>query len=1331
MVIQIQIRRGTAAQWTAANPVLASGEIGFETDLKRIKIGDGVTAWAALAYFSSGAGGIHGNEMHTSVFVTDADIIAAVSAHSALSTGVHGVGAGTVAKVTDIAVDANLSAAAQKAVTHYTKAISTGIITRGVISINGGDNTRVDITAGTSLYVDDSDPLNPVIDILSWGAQTLLPPALDTANRLWIGISRSAPGAGAIVFSQEFTPSEKRTIAVLGRVWSNGSTTIEGVGQYATPSWGIGKTLEDLMVTLGSMNRTGNVFSAHGGDLLLNKSAGTSFRFAAGSGTDMNSPNVHTDAALTALAEYHYHVCQDGTGVTSLEVDIDPDNYDNAGVKTAVPAGKFTLQRVYYFPKSGVVDIGYGQAVYDTMDEALLSVNAEIFTISEQHRLTLYGSILRAWVIVKQGAGDLAVLVDARIITPSSITGNTSTTLAESQKLFTNVLSTGILMGGTLSINGGDQSLFDITAGAGVVVDNYTNPLAPTKTLVTWGAQTGLSTPYLATDSWSTVMINSGGVISFTNIWPGPADRRDYIVIGWVDHVDNVLIDFAYTEPYYNCDIQSQISDAIEAGFPIFNVNGNVFSANAGLTITKNAGELFDWNSNYVNSKKNPHILSVGTVAPVTFVYYYRDGGTGWVNDGTPTTAIDPDNYDDDSGTLAAVPAGKWTIQVIGFYPIMDAYDIQYGQTYYDTAVAALAAVNNTIEINPYNSSDQFRCWLIVQKGATDLTDPAQALFVEIPKFGLGLGNASLGGGGGGIAVNIGGNTAGTPAVISSGTVSFMGGNNITLSQNGQSVTISGPNAGGAQTGISGIAGSAASTVTQGTVQFGNLNGFSFGLNGSTMTASGEFRFTSADSLLRQVSADSQLQFTSANSNLLGTGATQSFRHTSADSQLRFTSADTQIMKGWSLVGAQTAGTTTRSNLSSLHLSAGAMLTLSGNNDTVVISFNSGSVLGTGATQSFRHTSADSQLQFTSANSNLLGTGATASFRHTSADSQLQFTSANSNLLGTGATASFRHTSADSQLRFTSADTALAFKSAGVVSAVSLSGNNTAGVMAIISTGTVYFAGGNNITLSQNGQSVTISAGGGGAGDGYNPAQFTNSTANTTMPIVWAGNSGGSGNITLGLTGSTVTGSAPGGGGGGGTARIFQPQEAQALVTHALMQGSVFVNPIAIPFNMTATNLDLFLMISNSSSAGGTLSVNIGLYTYTQSTANTVSSTLFTFGYNSTLGGLSSYTNISGTRYHSCSLGNWAITPGDYLLAVGISVGTGLTSGSYSYYGGSSISVVGAAYLGAGNLSRNWGFPGVFSAATNAVRASFHISDINRTGNTAWRQPWVAFKGTF
>jgi hypothetical protein len=55
-----QIRYDTAAEWTAANPTLLLGEMGYESDTGRLKIGDAVgappvgTAWNDLPYFAGG-----------------------------------------------------------------------------------------------------------------------------------------------------------------------------------------------------------------------------------------------------------------------------------------------------------------------------------------------------------------------------------------------------------------------------------------------------------------------------------------------------------------------------------------------------------------------------------------------------------------------------------------------------------------------------------------------------------------------------------------------------------------------------------------------------------------------------------------------------------------------------------------------------------------------------------------------------------------------------------------------------------------------------------------------------------------------------------------------------------------------------------------------------------------------------------------------------------------------------------------------------------------------------------------------------------------------------
>lgn len=54
MAVQIQLRRGSAAYWTAANPVLAQGELGIELDTGKFKAGNGTSTWVTLGY-SSGA----------------------------------------------------------------------------------------------------------------------------------------------------------------------------------------------------------------------------------------------------------------------------------------------------------------------------------------------------------------------------------------------------------------------------------------------------------------------------------------------------------------------------------------------------------------------------------------------------------------------------------------------------------------------------------------------------------------------------------------------------------------------------------------------------------------------------------------------------------------------------------------------------------------------------------------------------------------------------------------------------------------------------------------------------------------------------------------------------------------------------------------------------------------------------------------------------------------------------------------------------------------------------------------------------------------------------
>ena len=54
MGVRIQLRNDLATNWTTKNPILAQGEIGIESDSRKLKIGDGTTTWNHLIYYQFG-----------------------------------------------------------------------------------------------------------------------------------------------------------------------------------------------------------------------------------------------------------------------------------------------------------------------------------------------------------------------------------------------------------------------------------------------------------------------------------------------------------------------------------------------------------------------------------------------------------------------------------------------------------------------------------------------------------------------------------------------------------------------------------------------------------------------------------------------------------------------------------------------------------------------------------------------------------------------------------------------------------------------------------------------------------------------------------------------------------------------------------------------------------------------------------------------------------------------------------------------------------------------------------------------------------------------------
>ncbi len=302
-----------------------------------------------------------------------------------------------------------------------------------------------------------------------------------------------------------------------------------------------------------------------------------------------------------------------------------------------------------------------------------------------------------------------------------------------------NSLSTGLLLGGNVTLNG--ASGINIASGNGRVVNSYTDPNNPIITPVSWGNFTNVTLDYVASAARTYIGITSSGTVfqqptsDFT-----PYQKRDYITLARIAHPNGSgtgVVGHAIS----SFDGLLNSVDFQEVVGPL-NLNGNVFSpSGTSMKIQKSAGNIYSIGTNFQTDRANPNTIANPAIAPVQFQYRYRNNASGSSFTTLPlTTDIVANTYDNGTGTPSATLGNNdFTAQRIYYVFGSNRVIIMYGQNVYNSIAKAEAALfsETFVADNDLAAVTAFRGWLIVEGNTTNLSVTTKAKFVSAGLFGL------------------------------------------------------------------------------------------------------------------------------------------------------------------------------------------------------------------------------------------------------------------------------------------------------------------------------------------------------------------------------------------------------------------------------------------------------------------------------------------------------------------------------------------------------------------------------------------------------------------
>ena len=287
-----------------------------------------------------------------------------------------------------------------------------GIVSGLTLSVNTLDTgrTTINISAGIGYIVDNhTNPEIPVVTKIEYSGQTgITIQNIGISIVTYIGLDSSGNTVQQIT---EFTPSQRRDYIILGLVIHSDLVKINVVNNLPDVVLDSHSQLNDFFDAFKTFNINGNVFSANGANLFLDKSQGNIFKRGVNFETDNKNPNIKTTQSLNTITDLRYRL-SDGTEYLNTGNTVSLYQENPLGTRVPMSSTGYSVQHIVLFP-SNLVRIQYGQSEHPSMANAINAIYSNPYVVESNIQ---ENGLLRGYLIIKGSVTDLTNTDDAKFI---------------------------------------------------------------------------------------------------------------------------------------------------------------------------------------------------------------------------------------------------------------------------------------------------------------------------------------------------------------------------------------------------------------------------------------------------------------------------------------------------------------------------------------------------------------------------------------------------------------------------------------------------------------------------------------------------------------------------------------------------------------------------------------------------------------------------------------------------------------------------------------------------------------------------------------------------